>query len=98
MPNFERSRAALAVGCFALGLIIDFVLCGVFKVIWFLIYFPAYLAAGKGIESRVARSRLSKHSHLVILSLTAGALIGHFTFTSRKHVEMHAWLSQGAIR
>lgn len=64
-----------------LGALLDFVFNGVFKIIWFVVYAPAYVAACKFVETKLTDTHHEAHSRLAVISLLGGALITHLMFT-----------------
>jgi hypothetical protein len=76
----ERNRL-LFVGLFLItGVASDFIMVGIFKVIWFAIYATTYIAIAMTIESRVRKSQFHSRAKLAVFSFLGGTLLAHLFF------------------
>jgi hypothetical protein len=77
MPSKRTSYLVALAICALLGALLDFVFNGVFKIVWIVIYGPAYVVAAKVLHTQLSRLRPSWPARPAIVSLFAGALACH---------------------
>jgi hypothetical protein len=63
--------------------VVDFTCNGVFKIIWFLVYAPAYVVCAVCIHTYLTHKDRLHYARAVIASFFGGILIGHFFFMGR---------------
>ena len=86
MENTAEQRPekfAILAAVFVLGVAIDFLFNGVFKIVWILIYGPAYCVAGKVLASQMAPTRWANLIPSAVVTLLCGTLIGHLALVGR---------------
>jgi len=83
MPG-RRHPTALLVFCFLGGALLDFVFNGVFKIIWIVVYGPAYVVAAKLLAYKLGQSRWKEHVKVAVWALLIGAGVGHLIFTGHE--------------
>lgn len=64
------------------GALLDFIFNGVFKIVWIVIYGPAYLAAIKVLIAKLANTPLKAFTRPLVGAFLSGALLIHILLTS----------------
>jgi hypothetical protein len=80
-----RQILVIAIGI-VFGVALDFLCNGVFKIIWFVIYFPTYFVVAVALVSRLSSTRWAPDTRKLLLGLTLGATCGHLHFTTHHHL------------
>jgi hypothetical protein len=84
----------LSIFCILIGASLDFTFNGVFKIIWIIVYGPAYIAASKILTTQLSKTKWASNSSLAVGSFFAGALAMHLFFTGySRHVSYHVSLT-----
>jgi len=78
--NLQRRQYLFLSLLFLSGMLADFILVGVFKVVWIVIYGTTYFALAMTIETFVARSKLHILSRKSVIIFLTGTLLGHLAF------------------
>ena len=68
---------------FSLGMALDFILVGIFKVIWFPIYATTYFAVAMSVETYFLRTNTVKIARLAAGAILVGAAIIHIIMVGR---------------
>ena len=71
----------LFAGCLLLGAVLDFVINGVFKVVWVIIYGPAIVVAAQVLVTRLAKTSFAKWARGAASFLILGVAVTHFLLT-----------------
>jgi hypothetical protein len=85
-PVKPSERVALAIACFAFGIVIDFLFNAIFKIIWFVIYGVCYVTIGTTLGAYLTKTRFAKHTTLSMITMLLGALAAHLAMTGRQDV------------
>jgi hypothetical protein len=83
MPPKRNASIAFLAACAISGALLDFAFNGVFKIVWFVVYGPAYCAAAKVLDTQLSRLRPSWPVRPAVVALLGGALIGHLVSVGR---------------
>ena len=83
MSSHRPDKFVILAVVFVLGVALDFLFNGVFKIIWILIYGPAYCVAGKVLAAQLAPTRWANLIPSAVVTLLCGALIGHLVLVGR---------------
>lgn len=75
------SPVALTIACALLGAALDFVFNGVFKIVWIVIYGPAYVVAANVLSKKLSGTKFKGHSRVAVGALLGGAAVMHLAFT-----------------
>jgi hypothetical protein len=89
-PAKPMDRIALAVSCFILGILVDFLFNAIFKIIWIAIYGLCYVAIGTTINAYLTRTRVAKHTTLSMMTFLIGAAAGHLAMTGHQSIRHYS--------
>jgi hypothetical protein len=95
----QQKRLGLVVAFLALGVLTDFVLVGILKVIWIAIYGVSYFAFAMTVETQVSRKGGKQAARVAAVSFLIGTVIGHLLLVQqrREDVYLMSLLSQNPI-
>jgi hypothetical protein len=65
----------IVLGCAIFGAVLDFLVNGVLKIVWAVVYIPVYIAIANGLHSRIKRNG--------IIAFFCGAAFIHLVFDGR---------------
>jgi len=86
----KNEKLILLALLLAAGFLTDFILVGIFKVIWMLIYGTAYLALAMTIDTAVYRSKYKAISKASVLAFLSGAILGHLIFVNHRRTDHYS--------
>jgi len=72
------------LACAISGAVLDFLFNGVLKIVWIIVYGPAYIAACKVLTTQLERLKRPELNRLGVIALMGGALVCHLASVGRR--------------
>jgi hypothetical protein len=80
---------SVVVGCAVMGIMLDFLMNGVLKVVWIAITGPTYVVAASTLATALKRSRWSAYTSRGVVGLLVGTILGHLIFQNHGEVRTY---------
>ncbi len=85
----HNDKLIVLLGSVALGIVADFFVNGVLKILWFPIYAPVYIGVALGVYNYVLRIRGKELPVFASLSFLSGAALCHVIATGRTDIRVY---------
>jgi hypothetical protein len=96
MTNDQKSSLQSITICILvsvfLGALLDFLINGVLKIVWMVIYIPIYLVVCNMMLDHLSAKGLSSLRRYTVVAFSVGALVVHLVLVGRAHTRVYQML------